>query len=210
MEQFSAAHTGKLPSGSSISLYDLQAMPTGHVALSDASVLARLAGVIQAKGGTYHIRSAPYISLSELRESPAVLIGAYTNWWSMELTRPMRFHFESGMGPETIWIEDRQHPNQRQWALRPREPYMNLTEDYAIVARLHDPTTERPVVIAAGIGIFGSVASGEFLSHSEYLEKIREQAPANWRQMNVEAVIATKLIGGNASPPRLVAVHFWK
>ena len=209
MEQFSTAHTGRLPSGSAISLYDLQAQPTQHVALSDAIALSRVASVIQAKGGACRIRSAPFTSLNELREGPAVLIGAFTNRWSMELMEPMRFHMRASESPATIWIEDRQNPGRRQWVVHPEEPYIDMTEDYAIVSRVRDPTTEQFLVIAAGIGIFGSTASGEFLSRAEYLARIAEKAPPNWQRMNVEAVIATRLINGNAGPPRLLAVHFW-
>jgi hypothetical protein len=48
-------------------------------------------------------------------------------------------------------------------------PHLQLTEDYAIVARLLDPTTERMMVVAAGIGKFGTEAAGEFLADPEHL-----------------------------------------
>jgi hypothetical protein len=34
-------------------------------------------------------------------------------------------------------------------------------------------------------------------------------APANWRNMNMEAVIETQVIEGRSGPPKVRAVEFW-
>jgi len=65
------------------------------------------------------------------------------------------------------------------------------------------------VVIAAGIGIYGTMAAGEFLTGPVYLSALASQAPGNWDRKNIQVVIATKVINGVSGPPRILATHFW-
>ena len=84
-----------------------------------------------------------------------------------------------------------------------------LTEDYALISRLLDPTTDRMVVVAAGLRGYGTTAAGEFLTTPEYLGLITKGAPENWERKNLQVIIATKVINGNSGPPRVVATYFW-
>jgi hypothetical protein len=84
-----------------------------------------------------------------------------------------------------------------------------LSKDYAIVARIHDNTTGQPVIIAAGISEEGTEAAGEILYNPVYLNTLLAKAPANWEQMNMEAVIETQVIEGHSGPPYILAVETW-
>ncbi len=77
------------------------------------------------------------------------------------------------------------------------------------MARYHDTITGQPVVIAAGISEEGTEAAGELLSNPSDLATLLAKAPANWRSMNMEAVIETQVIDGHAGPPQLRAFTFW-
>jgi hypothetical protein len=121
----------------------------------------------------------------------------------------------TGLGRDPVtgveWIGDRQQPSHRDWKVDSTLPYLKLSEDYAIVKLSGDYAIVARVlvVVAAGIVQYRTMAAGEFLSNPVYLEGLARHAPANRRRMNMEAVIATKVIDGNSGPPRLVASYFW-
>jgi len=72
-----------------------------------------------------------------------------------------------------------------------------------------DPTTERMVVVAAGIVQYGTIAAGEFLTNPVYLDELAKRAPRGWKKKNLQAVIGTNVINGNSGPPRILATYFW-
>jgi hypothetical protein len=88
-------------------------------------------------------------------------------------------------------------------------PYLQLTEDYAIITRVLEPMTERMVVVAGGLTGYGTMAAGEFLTNPEYLQAVAKQLPKNWEHKNIQLVIDTKVINGNSGPPRVVDQYIW-
>ncbi len=178
-----------------------------NVTIPDLITLAGIAGVLQARGKSYRIRGESATSFADLREGAVVLIGAFNNDWTIRLTGPQRFSFEQSRN--TRWIKDGERPNRKDWAVDLSTPYMKLTDDYALISRVLDPTTDRIVVVAAGLLGYGTMAAGEFLTNEEYLRAIAKAAPNNWEHKNVQVVLATKVISGNSGPPRVVATYFW-
>lgn len=192
-----------------LSISDVQKLESQHVALSDATSLGRVAGVLEARHKSYHVRNGSFTTLQDLRDSPSVLIGAFNNYWTLRITSQLRFSFARDIAAHNCWIADRDNPAARNWQVNMLTPYSKLLEDYAIVARVRDATTERMVVVGAGISIYGTKAAGEFLSSDAYMNELVKRAPKDWQYKNVEAVIATKVINGNSGPPEVLAAHFW-
>jgi hypothetical protein len=91
----------------------------------------------------------------------------------------------------------------------PEQPYSRIAEDYAIVSRFVDSRTEQAIVMVAGMGKDGTIAAGEFVTEPRYLDMLAAGAPKGWERKNLQVVIATELINGNAAPPRILATHFW-
>lgn len=204
----SAVATPNGPDGGA-TVRDLHWMANQNVALSDATTLSRLAGLLQARGKAYRIQGEAATTFADLRDGPVVLIGAFNNDWTLRLAGHSRFSFERGPRAETFWIKDQLNPQNREWAVDMSLPYLKVTEDYAIISRVLDPTTERMVVVAAGIANYGTLAAGEFLTVPSYMDALARQAPAGWEQRNIQIVVATRVIGGNTGPPRVLAAHFW-
>jgi hypothetical protein len=175
--------------------------------LADAMTLSRLTGILQSKGKAYRIRGERSTTLTELRDGPVVLIGAFNNEWTLRLMRPLRFSFERT--PDTVRIKDQQNLSNNEWAINVTSPYLNLTEDYAIVSRVCDPTTQQFVVVAAGLAKYGTVAAGEFLTNPAYMEEAASHLQENWQHKNLELVLGTKVIDGNSGPPRVLATYSW-
>ncbi len=144
-----------------------------------------------------------------MRDGPVILIGAFNNNWTLRLSSQLRFSFGRDADTRLSWIADRQNPSKRDWAVALSAPISTVNEDYALISRFGDATTDQPVVIAAGIGIYGTMAAGEFLTDPVYLSTLASQAPGNWDRKNIQVVIATKVINGVSGPPRILAMHFW-
>ena len=180
---------------------------SGLFALADVVTLTRLNAVLERNHKAFRVSAASEASFAQLREGPAVFIGAFDNLWTMRLTRDLRFGFDSIDG--NAFIVDRKSLKNTTWFTAWDLPYQKLARDYAIVARFRDTLTGQPVVIAAGISEEGTEAAGELISNPADLDTLLRNAPANWRNMNVEAVIETQVIDGHDGPPQLRAVEFW-
>jgi hypothetical protein len=180
---------------------------SGNLALADVITLTRTAANLEPSHKTFRVVPASEASFAQLREGPIVLIGGFDNIWTLRVTQKLRFGFESKDG--VAIIVDRKSPKQTSWATAWDLPYQKLSRDYAIVARIHDNTTGQPVIVAAGISEEGTEAAGEILYNPIYLDSLLAKLPANWEQLNMEAVIETQVIEGHPGPPSILAVETW-
>jgi len=182
--------------------------PSRRIHHYDAMVLASVTGLLQANGKAYKLLNrASTTSFRDLQSGPFVLIGSMNNEWSLRLIRDFRFSFSrSAAGAR---VTDKQNPSNEAWHVDPNTPIEQLNRDYAIVSRFRDPQTEQTAVILAGIGPWGSLASGEFVTNPEYMRKLAGLAPANWQHKNLQVVISTDVIHGSSGPPNVIATHFW-
>ena len=193
---------------SQVSLDDLYLRGKHYISLSDSITLTHLGALLEAKGKRYRIRGELSTSLSDLRDGPAVLVGAFNNDWTLRLTGPLRFSFVSTR-PHTYGIHDRQNSSRKAWTVDTQVPYLNQSDDYALISRIRDATTDRFVVVAAGVAYWGTIAVGEFLTEPKYMDEVAKSAPPGWERMSIQIVIGTKVIQGNSGPPRVLATHFW-
>jgi hypothetical protein len=126
----------------------------------------------------------------------------------LRLLEPLRFHFF--FGPNGVGrIEDAANPRQTALGFDSTQPYSSVTADYAIVARFHDPTVEGMVMVVAGIGPSGTEAAGEFVQSPQELEQLGRMLPSGWEHKNVEMVLKSNIIGGQAGPPILLSATSW-
>jgi hypothetical protein len=174
------------------------------VSMQLATSIGRISGHLERLGETVQTRASASTVLTDLRERPVVLLGAYNNDWTMRLLEPLRFRFAPG--PAEV-IVDRDHPTTR-WERDPAQPYSSA-EDYAIVARFHDSTTGGVIVIVAGIGRNGTEAAAQFVTSSHYMELLRSRIGASLADKNIEAVLKVSVIDGKTGAPSVEAVDIW-
>ena len=192
--------------------YVQSAMPV-LVALGDADALSRISGVLTARGRKFRVRGQSSSSFSDLREGPAVLVGAFNNAWSVRLTNQLRYSLFRDPDRKILQIRDRRDPGQDlwkadvAWAADPGSG--QAKEDFALISRVWDPTTGHPVLIVGGLTMLGTVAAGEFVSNPAYLTEFAASAPKGWEHKNLQVVIKTQLIGGDGGPPKVQAVELW-
>lgn len=196
------------PAGS-IPLSDLVPIWDRSVGINDAQTVVRLAALFGGFGKAVEFRGGRTTSLGDLRGKSTVLVGAFNNSWTLNLTGELRFYFDEDAGTRNYFVRDRQHPENRAWEVNGDQAPLQDYDDYAIVSRVFNPTTEEPVVVAAGIKGGGTAAAGEFLTNAEYLGHAVAGAPAGWEKRNVQFVLKTRLFAGAAGPPQVIAAHYW-
>lgn len=174
------------------------------VSMEEASAISHISGLIQSAGAQTQLKSAGATPLTELREHSFALVGAFNNQWSLRLVEPLRFHFASEPAESIV---DRMQPQVR-WVRDPSLPYSSA-DDYALVARYRDITTDSWVVVIAGIGRNGTEAAAEFLSSPHYMQMLRDQLGKDFSNRNIEAVLKVSVIDGKAGAPSILAVHSW-
>jgi hypothetical protein len=177
--------------------------------VNDAVSIARYAALLQQRGTPYHVREIQATSFADLRAAPTVLIGMFSNAWTLELGSQFRFSPEADAATKSIVIRDRQRPAYRDWAVEDPWPALKISRDFALVSRVRDNATGNLVVIAAGITPYGTTAAAEFLTTPHHLEQALRSAPPDWPDRNLQIVLETRVIGGAAGPPSVKATHFW-
>jgi hypothetical protein len=175
------------------------------VAMGDAYVAAQLSALFARINKPSQVRIGSHYSFADLRNSPAVLVGAFNNRWTLQMTSALRFVFAEEKGHDQI--EDRSQPG-KVWSFG-LGPQGEVTEDYGVVTRLLDAETGQVLIATAGIGEHATQAAGELVSRPEYLAEALRTAPAGWQKKNLQVVVQTSVIDNVAGPPRVIATYFW-
>jgi hypothetical protein len=187
----------------------LDAVNSDRVGFADSQAAARAAALLSSMGKTFEIRRGGTVTLKDLREAPAVVIGALSNPWSRTLQQGLRYQFKIDEPARTITLIDQKNPAHPEWEFDSSTPYAELKEDRAIVSRFVDLRTEQPVLLIAGLGPDGTVAAGEFVTSPAFLRALTSSAPKGWESKNVQVVIATDVVNGHGGIPRIVSTYFW-
>jgi hypothetical protein len=197
------------PGQETIALNQLVVLWDRYVALGDAFCLIRMAGFLDKHGKRYRVRGEGSISFPDLRETAAVLIGAFDNQWTLRVAGKSRFTFVKDSAHDTDMVYDRDHPERTEWKLTGAWPYWDIPNDYAIVSRVLDVNTDRPLVIAAGITQYGTTAAGEFLTDPEYFSDVLPKLPKNWEKRNLQIVLRVPVVDRASGRPRVLDTYVW-
>lgn len=175
------------------------------VAVGDAYAAVDLSGTLGRLGKPSQVRIGTGYSFEDLRNSPAVLVGAFNNNWTMQLSPNLHFNF----------VEDREDfairevlPGNRVWRAHWDERGQ-LTEDYALIGRILDSKTGQFTIIVAGIAGAGTRAAGNLVSNPSALELALRGLPAGWQNKNLELVVDTAVTEGIPGPAHVVASYTW-
>ncbi|HTP34677.1 MAG TPA: hypothetical protein VMJ75_21010 [Candidatus Acidoferrales bacterium] len=188
---------------------DLVLLRDRYVALDDALCLVRLTTLLDRYRKPYRIRAVRSTSFADLRDTPAVLIGAFDNPWTLRTADQLRFTFRKDSEQDTGMVHDSQHPENSEWKLTRYWPNWDVPVDYAIVTRMVDTTTDRPVIIAAGLTQYGTVGAGEFLSNLDYFSEAARRLPKDWQKKNLQIVLSVPVVNRISGRPRILATHVW-
>ncbi len=156
-------------------------------------------------GKPYTLKAGEDFSFADLRNQPAVLFGAFSSPWTIEINNEFRFKFIRGSDQHIL---DSLNPS-RQWHASPGLHTGTPSEDYAIAGRVVDSKSGRIAIIAAGITTFGTQAAAEFLTEPLRLAELARRAPRPLSKGNFQVLLHTKVIGNTPAPARIIDAHFW-
>ena len=188
---------------------DLVLLRDRYVALDDALCLVRMTSLLERYRKAYRIRAEHSTSFADLRDTPAVLIGAFDNPWTLRASGQLRFTFSKDSEHDIGMVHDSQQPGNSQWKLTNYWPEWDIPMDYAIVTRMVDTTTDRPVIIAAGLTQYGTIGAGEFVTKPEYFSEAARRLPRNWQRKNLQIVLSVPVVNRISGRPRILATHVW-
>ncbi len=174
------------------------------VSFQIASAITAVNGLLERGGAATQLLSSPSTPLNQLREHPVVLLGGYNNQWTLRLLQPLRFHFASPAAPSIL---DQQHPDAH-WARDASLPYSSA-DDYALVARFRNTTTDSWVVALAGLGRNGTEAAAQFVTDPHYIQLLRDRVGSDFAARNIEVLLKVNVIDGKTGAPSVVAIHVW-
>jgi len=197
------------PSFKSIPIDDIVPAWDRLISVHDAEAFSRLSALFARMGKAVNLRGGRSVSLTDLRGKPLVLIGAFSNDWTLNLAGESRFYFDVDREHGGMVVRDRKQPKRLDWKIQNSWPQQNIPLDYAIVSRVFNPVTEQTVVTAAGITHFGTQAAGEFLTNTAYFSEALRSAPSDWSRKNLQVVLSTQVMSGTAGPPKVLAIDVW-
>jgi hypothetical protein len=180
--------------------------PDYGVAVGDVYAAVKVSALLGTIGKPSQVRIGTNYSYEDLRNSPAVIVGAFNNKWTMQIAPSLHFTFLEENG--NIMIRE-QIPGGRTWISSVRTASQSSGEDFAIIARLLDSKTGQFTIIVAGLTGSGTQTSGEFAANPEDIEKVVRTGPADWQKKNMEVVLQTTVTESVAGPPQVVAAYYW-
>lgn len=196
-----------IPAGTKIDAKDL-IRANDFVMINDFAAAAEVITFLNRRGKAFELRWGHDISTRDLRHAPVILIGAFNNYLTLELTEQLRYQFTEGNQ-----ITDRYDP-KRLWSFT-RDAKGNWVDDYAIVSRILQPKTGATIITVAGIEENGTQAAGEFLNSPQQIANAVKGLAPNWNKKNMQILLHIKASNGikagyNAPySTDVVSVYLW-
>src|SRR6185437_5653949 len=187
-----------IPAGTNVPAEDLSLVRDVYHTNGDMTATISITSLLVRRNRPFDLRYGSDLAYGDFRQYPAVLIGAHNNYWTMSMTRKLRFGFE---GYDAI--VDRSNPGKR-WVAD-----VDRKEDYAIVCRMLDSSDGRAFIVAAGVGNGGTSAAATFITNGEYIAALAKSLPRGWEKKNLEVVLHASVKNQIPSNPDIVATHSW-
>jgi len=188
--------------GQTLTAGEFVPVPGGLVPPGDIAADLKVAALMNTYNRSLSMRTGSGLPFVDLQGSPTVLIGAYDNYWTMNLARDLPFFFDrSGR----IRERNGQH---RVWSSVARADN-TISEDYAVVFRLLDSKVGGPVIAISGLTTCGTQAAAQFATDPVQLKKISD-IPRNALELkNIEFVLRTSLVNCTPTSVDIVAQQVW-
>lgn len=175
---------------------------------SETGVTTQLSSFLGRRGKSSLLRTVEAVSFTDVRESPTVMVGAYSNQWTIQMTKELRFVFDRVRGEN--WSIREQAAPFRSWtiidqSLRKGPP----DRDYALITRFFEKGTGQPFLALGGINSAGTIAAAECVTSSECIDAAVVNAPRDWEHKNMQIVLTAKVVAGAPGAPEVLAVYFW-
>jgi hypothetical protein len=193
-----------LSSDSKLGPTDLKAFTNDFITIGDLSANVQVASLLAKHEKRFDLRSGEDVAFGDLRQSPTILIGAFNNSWTLQLTGdlPYTFHHRQKMTIES------QSGHGTRWT-----PVFTADDriavDYAVVTRMPHSKTGQPLLAIAGITQAGTRAAADFITDPDQLRKLAASLSKDWAQQNLQVVLQTKVVNNIPTSPVILATKSW-
>jgi len=174
------------------------------VGVGDAYAMAQVIKLLDSRSTNWRVLASNDTSPQDLRSSPAVLIGAFSNRWSSQIKGGGRFAFDE----PKLTIKDYSKP-QVSWKPVAQTADWKSVDDYALVSGFLSPETGQPTISLAGVTNYGTEGAADFVTNPDLLRNALKEAPPGWHGQNFQFVLHMTILGNTPSPPTIVASYFW-
>ncbi|MGC2403043.1 MAG: hypothetical protein WA510_24860 [Acidobacteriaceae bacterium] len=169
------------------------------IGFGDAAAAARIASMLTRFNKHYDLRYGGDIAVTDFQSSPAFLIGGFSNVWTLEVMRQLRFQLEG-----YDHIVDKKDPS-RSWR-RKSDSGTLAGDDYVVISRLIKPETGNFILAIGGIDTYSNQAAADFLSDPDRLDALLKTVPTGWERKNMQIVLHTNVV---KEVPTAVNVEAW-
>jgi hypothetical protein len=177
-----------------------------YVGLGDAEAALRLSSLFTRHHAGSRVRPASRMDFNDLRGSATVLIGAYTNRWTMDLTKDMRYRFEYRPDGKPCIAES---SVGCRWTLTTKADDGRSAEDYILLCRLPHSAIKGFAVVCAGLNVYGTEEAGRIISDPDSLTPILRELPKYWSNHNLQIVLHVAVIGDAPAQSEVLSVYSW-
>lgn len=188
-----------------IKLSDLVPSGERYFSYGDLMASGRLVELMVRKGKPVEILGDRLTTYHDLRGRPAILLGQFNNKWTVGLTSGLRYYLYKSIPNRRYEVHDRRDPAKVLYSVS----LGDRPEEYAIVSRVFDVSTEKTVIAVTATSTYGTLAAGDFLTHEAYIEEAFRQAPPDWWKKNLQVVLRSKMVAGAPGPPKAILTFFW-
>jgi hypothetical protein len=168
----------------------------------DITADLKIAALMNTYNRNLILRAGSGLPFVDLKGSPAVLIGAYDNYWTIDLAQGLPFYFDRG-------IRIRERGGQHRFWSTSAGPDTAITEDYAVIFRVLDSKTGGPVIAISGLTTCGTQAAAEFATDPVQLRKLASVPRDALERKNLEFVLRASLVNCTPTSVDIVAQQVW-
>ncbi len=191
-----------LPATGTVAVHDIVPVLDTFVTTADVTAVVQVTNEMHKWNKPFILREGRDITMGDLRDRPSIMVGAFNNPWTIELTRDLPFSFRDGTR-----IQDRDRPFQT-WSVPTTSRQAN-TDDYALITRVLSSRTGGSSITVAGIGEFGTQAAAEFLTNPDHMRTLLSSAPPGWEKKNMQAVLHVKVVDYQPVAVDVAATSYW-
>jgi hypothetical protein len=183
---------------------DLIGYKNDYLTIGDLAANVRVASLLANHRQRFDLRLGDDIVFGDLRQNPAVLIGAFNNSWTMELTGDLPFNV---YGAQVLSIREQANPG-RIW-MPTYASDGRATVDYAVITRMPRSKTGQALIAIAGLTQKGTQGAADFVTDPEQMKRLSISAPKDWCRRNLQFILQTKVVNNTATSPVVVAIKTW-
>ena len=166
----------------------------------------QFASILASHQRPFNVKIGNEVSFADLRNQPALLLGAFSSRWTVDIVSGLRFRF--GYAPDGSQAIIDTKDSSKVWYEQPGD---NKTSKraLALAVRLNRSSGGNAVMVAAGLTARGTYSAAEFLTSTESFTQFLKSAPPNWRDLNFEVVLASDVHDNLPGPPAVQGFVFW-